>query len=359
MTEEPSSRRRAQELWDAQSRWNALVAIYSSADVRDPERADEAFWRAGAADARRLAWFFAPGARVLDLGCGVGRVLRFLAARAGEAIGVDISREMLARAEQASAGVPNVRFLQTSGASLEGVASRSIDFLYSLLCLIHVDRRSAYRYLEETRRVLRPNGLAFLQFQNIASEAGLAKFRSVLDLDYPLEFYTLEELRYLLASTGLEVVTWFEEAEYFYVTVIAGDAAAWRAGIATGLRSEAVELDPAGALRVTLRSALPAVQPLRFELSVTRAGRPLRVAEAILDLPPGTSRLEAAAGGPEAGPRARLDGRSVELHPALETPWDAAGGPVEYHAALLPPGFLHTPDFQATFASLACSWRSP
>lgn len=357
MSEEPTTRRHAQELWDHQSRWNALVAIYDTEEVRDPEHGEEAFWRTGESDARRLSWFFAPGGRVLDLGCGVGRVLRFLAPRAAEVIGVDISAEMLARAEQNLAGVPNARLIHTAGASLEGVASGSIDFLYSLLCLIHVDRRSAYRYFEEIRRVLRPGGLAFLQFQNVASEAGLAKFRAILDQDYPLEFYTEVELRYLLASVGLDVVTRFVEAEFFYFTVISGDAADWRAGIATGVRSEGLRTEPSGGLRVALRSALSSIQPLRLELSIVGRQGTLRADGAVIDVPPGVSRLEVSRAGPEADPEARLDGRPVELHPAFKTP-GRPGAEVEFFAALLPPGFLHTEEFREAFPELFCGWRS-
>ena len=57
-----------------------------------------------------------PGQRVVDLGCGVGPTTFELAARvgaSGEAVGVDISEDMLAGARQAAerAGVTNVRFV--------------------------------------------------------------------------------------------------------------------------------------------------------------------------------------------------------------------------------------------------------
>lgn len=357
MNEVPASRRRAQDFWDSQTRWNAFVAIYDSDEVRDPQRAGEAFWRAGEKDARWLATFFAPGQRVLDLGCGIGRVLFFLAPRAGEAIGVDISSEMLARARQAFDQVPHARFIETQGASLAGVETGSVDFVYSMLCLIHVDRRSAYRYLEEILRVLRQDGLAFLQFQNILSAPGLAKFRSVLDGDYPLEFYTEEELRYLFASVGLDVVTSFGDAEYLYFTVIAGDAGAWRARLAAGVRGEAVQTEGTGSLSAVLRSELPAPQPLRLELAVTRAGSAVHAADALLDLPPGVSRLVVSRAGPLSEPAARLDGRPLDLrtvHRATDARMDA----LDFHAALLPPGFRHTAQFEADFPDLACSWRA-
>ncbi|WP_116199838.1 class I SAM-dependent methyltransferase [Amycolatopsis circi] len=55
-----------------------------------------------------------PDDHVLDIGCGAGQTTRAAAQRAirGSALGVDISASMLARAERASADVPNVRFAQ-------------------------------------------------------------------------------------------------------------------------------------------------------------------------------------------------------------------------------------------------------
>ena len=40
------------------------------------------------------------GEAVVDVGCGVGRLTRALAARAGHVYGLDVSREMLALAEE-------------------------------------------------------------------------------------------------------------------------------------------------------------------------------------------------------------------------------------------------------------------
>ena len=50
--------------------------------------------------------------RVLDVGCGSGWLVRRLAARVpnGSVMGIDVSDEMVRRAQAASAGVPNVQF---------------------------------------------------------------------------------------------------------------------------------------------------------------------------------------------------------------------------------------------------------
>jgi demethylmenaquinone methyltransferase/2-methoxy-6-polyprenyl-1,4-benzoquinol methylase len=57
------------------------------------------WWRRVAA--RAVADATAPGARVLDLGCGTGRLGALLAGRA-RVVGVDVSRAMLARARDAA-----------------------------------------------------------------------------------------------------------------------------------------------------------------------------------------------------------------------------------------------------------------
>ncbi len=49
------------------------------------------------------AWFTPPG-RLLDLGCGTGRLCRHFAAKGYECVGVDLSDEMLAKAREASPG---------------------------------------------------------------------------------------------------------------------------------------------------------------------------------------------------------------------------------------------------------------
>jgi len=355
---EPQRRERIRDFWDEYAQRDPLIAIYDNAEVR--ANRDEPFWRSGEADARRLAWFFAPGARVVEIGCGIGRMMRFLAPRCGEIVGVDISANMIAQGREALAGAPNVRWLQTNGASLAGLDDASVDFLYSLLVLIHVDRRSAFRYLEEIRRVLPPRGLAFLQFQNIACPEGIASMRGVLDSDYPLEFYTDEELRYLFAEVGLSVVAHFSDAQFLFYTLTPGDAAERRERIARGLAVVEAESGATGDLDVALRSTLDEVQPLRLELVVARDGRQVRVEEAYVDAAPGASRLVVRRAGADQPAEASWNGRALALR-EVEFPGvsaDAPQGPAAFQVSLLPSGVLPATPDAAAYPGLAHAWRS-
>jgi len=239
---EPESAQRAfaRHFWDDKAIHDTHHAIWADERPLDPEAREQAFAESGVDAARLLAEFVTPIARVVDLGCGIGRVMRELAPLCREILGVDISEEMLKRGQDYLSGVSNVNLLQTDGASLEGIESDSVDFLYSMMCLIHVDRRSAYRYLVETKRVLKPDGRALLDFLDLASPEGLESFIDVTEKAYPLEFYTLEELRILLGSAGLEVIGERRNKDLLRLVVLNGSLDRFVQRLKSSLSSEII-----------------------------------------------------------------------------------------------------------------------
>lgn len=106
-----------------------------------------------------------PGWRVLEIGCGMGRLLRPLSERVAAAVGVDVSEEMLARAREYCGGRPNVELQRTDGSgSLEFLADASFDFVYSHIVFQHLPRKAyVQRYLQEAARVLKPGGILRVQ----------------------------------------------------------------------------------------------------------------------------------------------------------------------------------------------------
>lgn len=83
------------------------------------------WWRRSAARALHVE----PGSRVLDLGCGTGKLGALLARRGCEVVGVDVSSEMLSRARRGS-GSGGQRFVLASAfhlpfphAAFQGAAS--------------------------------------------------------------------------------------------------------------------------------------------------------------------------------------------------------------------------------------------
>lgn len=351
--------KQARSFWDGSADWNALRAIYDSEEVRDEATAEEAFDEAGVGDAQRLAAYVHPGSRVVDLGCGIGRVMRPLAPHCREIIGVDISEKMIERGREYLAGVPNARLVLTSGAELPGIGDGSIDFLFSLICLIHVDKRAAFRYMREARRVLAPDGRALLQFENILSDEGLAEFQRVVDLDveYPLEFYSRDEVRQLARAAGLDVLSFEQDREFLYATLVRGSADDWIRQVGEGVRLEVQGAEGAfdgsgreGRVVVEGASSLESPCTLRVGGVLRRVDglEPVYWFEAPIVLRPGaTHRIELvhqAAG--EA--LVLVDGQPAPL--ARNLPGTAPPqGDVELLAGFAPPGFALDEDTAEIF----------
>ncbi len=93
--------------------------------------------------------------RVLDLCCGTGALTAMAAGRTGNAVGVDNSQAMLARAR----GVrPDTEFILADATSLP-FGDRAFDGVALSFALHEKDAATGRAMLGEARRVLRPGGL--------------------------------------------------------------------------------------------------------------------------------------------------------------------------------------------------------
>ena len=111
-----------------------------------------------------------PGQRVVDLGCGSGRTTLELAARVGpggEAVGVDISAEMLARGRERAArlGARNVEFVHAD-AQVHDLGQARFDAAYSRFgVMFFSDPVAAFA---NVRRALRPGAaLSLVCWQSV------------------------------------------------------------------------------------------------------------------------------------------------------------------------------------------------
>lgn len=98
--------------------------------------------------------------RVLEIGCGAGRVTRALAEVFGEVHGVDVSGEMIERARPALAAFPNAHVYRNNGMDLSVVPDLPFDFAFSFIVFQHIpSHQIVENYVREVHRLLRPGGL--------------------------------------------------------------------------------------------------------------------------------------------------------------------------------------------------------
>ena len=101
--------------------------------------------------------------RVLDFGCGVGRLLIAFSAQSAQVVGLDISDSMLneARRNCESLGISNVVLVKSDDdlASLEG----TFDMIHSTIVFQHIQPKRGLRLFARLLNYLAPSGIGTIQ----------------------------------------------------------------------------------------------------------------------------------------------------------------------------------------------------
>lgn len=117
---------------------------------------------------RDAGYHNSPGDRMLEIGCGIGRMTRGFAGLFGEVYAVDVSGEMIRRAKSNTAGLANVRLFETNGGDLSPFCDLVFDFCFSFLVFQHIPSRPIVEnYIRETARVLKAGGMFRFQVNGL------------------------------------------------------------------------------------------------------------------------------------------------------------------------------------------------
>ena len=105
-----------------------------------------------------------------------------LAERFDEVIGIDISPEMVKRAQEV-APHPNIRYVVGDGNNLAPVDTATVDLVLTFTVFQHIpDRRVIESYIVEAGRVLRPGGIFVFQWNNTPGSLRWRMWRRVAGL---------------------------------------------------------------------------------------------------------------------------------------------------------------------------------
>lgn len=146
---------------------------------------------------------------VCDLGCGPGHVAAYLAERAVDVLGIDLSPGMV---EQARRLQPQLEFRPGDMTALD-LADASLAGIAAFYSIIHVPPPEVPAALGEMFRTLRPGGRLLLSVHLGEEPVHLDEWWSE---PVSLDFHMFERaaLEQLLSAAGFEIVEVLERAPY-------------------------------------------------------------------------------------------------------------------------------------------------
>jgi SAM-dependent methyltransferase len=231
--------RHMQRFWDERAREDAFFFVDDRLEYRRPDV--ERFFLEGErtldAILGELGVAIAGDEKVVEVGCGLGRITRAIAGRAGHVWALDVSPEMLERARNLNTELDNVEWLHGDGRSLRPVGDGCASACFSHVVFQHVpDPAITLDYVREMGRVLRPGGWAAFQVSNdpsihrprggmegfkrrFLSLVGLAP-RGQRDPAWLGSAVDLDELRAAAADGGAQVENVLHEGTQFCLVLL-------------------------------------------------------------------------------------------------------------------------------------------
>jgi SAM-dependent methyltransferase len=157
------------DFWDARAAEDAFYFVDNRLAYGDPDTAE--FWRGGKRLVNEILELLeldlGRDDELVEIGCGIGRLTRPLAARCRSVRALDVSPRMLELARVHNPEIANVEWLLGDGTTLRPIADRSADACFSHVVFQHLPAPAlALAYVREMGRVLRPGGWAGLQISN-------------------------------------------------------------------------------------------------------------------------------------------------------------------------------------------------
>lgn len=143
--------------------WNLMGNLSSIDSIADGCSDLDTFFKGG----RETVSFFEKEKLInknsitLHIGCGIGRIEKYLAKKVKKVVGVDIAVSMVKKAKL-NVKLSNATFIVNDGQTLT-FPEKHFDFVYSFFVFQHMPTNSFKSYIREVSRVLKKNGKFFFQ----------------------------------------------------------------------------------------------------------------------------------------------------------------------------------------------------
>ncbi|MFX0138983.1 MAG: class I SAM-dependent methyltransferase, partial [Candidatus Hodarchaeota archaeon] len=159
------------------------------------------------------------GSKILDLGCGNGRAVKYFIDREFEGVGIDLSNEMLKLARE---NVPKGEFYKKDFTQLD-FENNSFDAIISFFALNHIEKEKFKQIISKCKKILKKEGFLLLGMVKGTFEGYFKGFYGQKMQLYGAS-YTKKELFKILESEGYKILKadiehfkgkYFEEDDIF------------------------------------------------------------------------------------------------------------------------------------------------
>jgi len=148
---------------------------------------------------------------ILEIGCGIGRILIPMRKFFGNVTGIDISSEMVQLTQKYIANIPNCTILENNGIDLTLFPDDTFDFCYSVIVFQHIpDKKIVENYIKEVSRILKSNCLFRFQIRGTVS----TKPREITTWD-GVQF-TSNEIHKLADENNFKIIEENSDKEEYY-----------------------------------------------------------------------------------------------------------------------------------------------
>lgn len=153
--------------WDARAKQDVKFVIRSISGQTEDE-----FWKSGFEECDSILGINTPRfdwitqnrnpktLSVLEIGCGIGRILFPMTQIFGTVYGVDVSPEMVTLGKKYAKKFPSCQIVENNGTDLSMFEENIFDFCYSYIVFQHIpDKKIVINNIKEVSRVLKSNGI--------------------------------------------------------------------------------------------------------------------------------------------------------------------------------------------------------
>ncbi len=155
--------------------------------------------------------------RLLEIGCGIGRMTKHLAGHFAEVHGTDVSGEMIEQARIRLGNFGNVHLHETSGVDFQALHSNYFDTIFSVYVFQHVPTVDIiHANIRDAIRVLKPGGLFKFQTCSITAE----EYAKMVKDTWTGASFTEAEIRRAARDNGVHLVSFLGLGTQYCWTIL-------------------------------------------------------------------------------------------------------------------------------------------